>query len=467
MQVNFGPFLPDLPASGTHLTRCENAYPSGNGLYRPAGSFQSASSALPATFLGGSSFVASDGTASLLAGTTSTLSRLSAGGWINAQSSLSVNERWKFVQFGDFAVAVNGDTTYEVNLLSQAASAIPAAPSLIDVWVVGDYVMGAQPNGNKLKVRWSAFNNHTNWTIGSNQAGEQTMLAGGEVMGGVGGEFGVILQRNRLVRVDRTGDSNAPFAFDAISENFGCAAKASIAAAGRTVFFFSDRGFVALEDGQAIRQIGNEKFDQSFRDAIGADDLERMYSAVDPQRSVVLWGIPGGLIWGYNWALDRAFTLNLPIEGLFAGFENSITLEQLAVDVPDLDAATISFDDPRYSGGAPRFYVVQNGQVGTMTGPNLPALIEMEDIEPNQGRRTRVRAVWPDIDADAGVTVTLRQRQRRGDAGMDKVGSNLQASGRIALEANGRYFDMKVEIDDPDWTYAQGIELEQSAGAIR
>jgi len=279
----------------------------------------------------------------------------------------------------------------------------------------------------------------------------------------------VILQRNRLVRMDRTGDANAPFAFDPISENFGCASKASIAAAGRTIFFLSDRGFVALEDGQAIRQIGNEVFDTSFRDALGEDDFERLYSAVDPERSIVYWAIPGspGQVWGYNWALDRAFVLELPLGGLFPGFENSITLEALAAVETDLDAATISFDDPRYSGGAPRLYVVQDGKIGTLTGPNMVAEMVTGEFEINPERRTRARAVWPDTDANSGLRVALLMKQRRGGAGTVKVGSNLQTSGRIPLQANGRYCNMTVRIEDPSWTYIQGVEFEQRAGGVR
>ncbi|MEM8616611.1 MAG: hypothetical protein AAGF20_06715, partial [Pseudomonadota bacterium] len=152
---------------------------------------------------------------------------------------------------------------------------------------------------------------------------------------------------------------------------------------------------------------------------------------------------------------------------LFPGFENSTSLEELALTVTDVDAATISFDDARYSGGAPRLYVAQNGVIGTLTGQNLVAEWGTGEFEINPGRKTRVRAVWPDTDAVNGITVTLRQQQRRGDVGQTKSGSNLQKSGRIPLQSNGRYFNMTLKIDDPDWTYAQSVEFEQSMGALR
>ena len=467
MRYNLPAFAPDKLPRGDVLTTCKNALPAENG-YRAVGGFQAISDALPDTFQGAASFVSSGGTAYLLAGTASTLSRLSGGSWTDLLTGLSIGQRWKFVQFGDYVVCLNGGTTQEVDLNAGTAAALAGAPSAIGGCVIGDHVVLAQPNGDISKVRWSAFNDHTAWTLGVDQAGEQPMLTGGEVMGVTGGEFGVILQRQRLVRMTRTGDASAPFQFDEISDNIGCASKASIAAVGRTVFFLSDRGFFALDDGQAPRPIGKEVFDETFRAELGEDQFERVWAAVDPKATRVYWGIPGGsgTVWGYDWALQRAFTLSLPFDGLFAGFENSTDLDSLTATYPDLDAMPYSLDDPRWSGGAPRFYLVQEGKVGTLSGGNLVASFGAENIEMG-GRNARVRAFWPETDAIAGVTVQLTEKQRRGDGGKVRVASNMQTSGRIPLRANGKFIDMMLTIDDPDWTFVEGGTFEASAGGIR
>ena len=39
-------------------------------------------------------------------------------------------------------------------------------------------VKGNEPNSDKLKVRWSAFNDHTAWTLGVDQAGEHIVCCG-------------------------------------------------------------------------------------------------------------------------------------------------------------------------------------------------------------------------------------------------------------------------------------------------
>lgn len=469
MRVPFGPFLPDqLPVGADRLTVAKNAFPAIDG-YRAAPGFASISTALPAAFLGGASFVSTNGTAYLLAGTATTLSRLSGGAWTSLLSGLTVVERWRFAQFGDFVIAVNGGATREVNLNAGTASSLAGAPTAIDVDVIGPHVVYAQPNGDILRVRWSAFEDHTGNTLGTNQAGDQPMLTGGEVMGLAGGEFGVILQRQRLVRMSLTGDSTAPFQFDEITPNFGCAAKGSIAKTGRTVFCLSDRGFIGIDNGQSVRPIGNEKFDVSFREALGEDDFGRVWATVDPQRTIVAWGITGnpGQIWIYNWVLDRATVLELPFEGIFAGFENSQTLEEVSVDYPDLDAMPYSLDDPRFQGGAPRLYVVQSGQVGVLAGANLIPTFKTAQFAAYGDNLGRVRAVWPDTDATEGVTVTVEAVQRRGDAPRVVSGSNMQDSGRIPLQTRGKYVTVAVRIDNPDWSYCNGVMIEASRGGMR
>ena len=461
-------FLPDQLPRGDVLTVCKNVLPARDG-YRAVGGFQEISDALTEPFKGGASFISTGGVASMLVGTTSKLSRLSGGAWTDLLTGIGSGPRWKFAQFGDAVVCVNGATTQEVDLAGGTAAALAGAPTAIDVTVVGDYVVVAQPNGDLLKVRWSAFNDHTAWTLGVDQAGEQPMLTGGEVMGVAGGEYGVILQRQRIVRMERTGDASAPFQFDEISTNFGCASRASIVQAGRTVFFLSDRGFVALDDGQAIRPIGNEKFDQSFRAVLGEDAFERIYAAVDPRNTRVVWAIPGlsGQMWVYDWVLDQASVIEMPFDGIFAGFENSVDLDALTALYPDLDAMPYSLDDPRWSGGAPRLYVVQDGKVGTLSGLPLQATFKAVDLNPAGNDNMRIRAVVPETDAIAGVTVSLNEKQRRGDGGRVRTASNMQASGRIPLRANGRFFETTITINDPDWTYIEALTFEGNRGGVR
>lgn len=468
-RLPFPAYLPDqLPRNV--LTQAINVLPAADG-YRPVKALAAISTPLQATFKGGGAFISSTGTTYLIAGTANGLERYSGGGWTTLLAAMSVVDRWRFTQFGDFVVAVNGVDTKQIDLTAGSASDIAGCPTGNGVAVVGDYVVITQADGNKLLVQWSGFNDHTKWTAGVDQSGFQPMLTGGEVKGIAGGEYGVILQRFRLVRMERTGDDKAPFQFPEITTNVGCASSGSIAQSGRTVFFLSDRGFMALEDGQSLRPLGNEKFDQTFRDSVSVDDYEKLWAAVDPKRSLVMWGVPGvpGRIWVYNWVIDRATTIEVPFSGIFAGYESSTSLEGVAGIYPNLDTMPYSLDDPRFQGGDPRLYVVdRQNRIGAFSGPNLEATLALGWQAPGDPNVSRLRAVWPMSDANTGISIRTDARQQMGDGTGVVTSGVLQRSGRIPMRARGRYLQLTTTIDaGVRWSYIQGIDLETDAGGTR
>lgn len=468
-RLPFPAYLPDQLPRGV-LTAAINVLPAQDG-YRPVRSLAAISDPLPATFKGGFAAVSTGGTAYLLAGTSNGLDRYSGGSWTSLLTAMSVPDRWRFTQFGNFVVAVNGVETKQVDLNAGTASNLTGCPSANGVAVVGDYVVITQAGGDKLLIKWSGFNNHTQWTPGTNQSGFQPMLTGGEIKGIAGGEYGVILQRFRLVRMERTGDATAPFSFSEITPNFGCASSGSIAQAGRSVFFLSDRGFMALEDGQALKPLGNEKFDQSFRDSVTPEDYEKIWAAIDPKRSLVMWGVPGvpGRIWVYNWVIDRASTIEIPFSGLFAGYESSVSLEEVGALYPDLDTMPYSLDDPRFQGGDPRLYVVdRENRIGALSGPNLMATLTMGWTALADPMVARVRSVTPMSDATTGVTIRIDARQRMGDALGIVTESGMQPSGRVPIRARGKYMALSMIVAaGVRWSYCEALDVDYSLAGGR
>ena len=117
-QIAFGPLAPD---NADHLTDAmqaiSGAYPSANG-YRPVGSFSQFASALTGTFKGGGAFIATDGTIRLIAGDETSLYAYSSSVWASRISSLSVNTRWDFTQFGDLIVGAYGSTPIKYDIVA-------------------------------------------------------------------------------------------------------------------------------------------------------------------------------------------------------------------------------------------------------------------------------------------------------------------------------------------------------------
>lgn len=463
-------YRPDLNEGSGVLTRCENVHVGIDGSYRPIPAISAFSSALDEAFLGGYSAISSDGTGFLLAGTATDLYRYTSGTWTSLVGSLAITSRWQFAAFGDYVVAVNGAATREVDLSAGTDSAIAGAPSGTCIWVVGDYLCIGQADDEINKIATSAFRDHTGWTPGTNQSTSLSFQTGGAVQGAIGGEYGVILQRNRIVRQTRTGDAAAPFQYDEISSNFGCSNGATIAAAGRTVFFHSDRGFMAIEDGQALKPIGSEKIDRSFELEVGRDNFDNIYAAVDPQNKLVMWGVPGrpGKIWIYNFEQDKWTTAVMTFTGIMPGFTSSTTLEALAATYTDLDAMTISLDDGRWAGGNPQLYLFDGDyKAGTLSGDSLPAEFWYGFEQLGSGR-SRIRGVRPITDATANITVSFETRQQLGGASIIKSTTSMLASSFMPVRASGRYIAPRVSYDAAaDWSYLRGLEVEYFEAGTR
>jgi len=463
-------YKPDQSVNSGVLLRAENVYPAIDG-YRPIRDVATISDALAANFNGGSSAISASGTGYLLAGTATNLYRYNAGSWSSIIGSLTITERWKFVQFGNYSIGVNGSDTVEVDLGAGTASLLATAPTGTSVAVVGDYVVIGQPDGDISAVATSAFNDHTAWTPGTDQSTLQPMNTGGEVMAVCGGEYGIILQRERIVRMTRTGDADAPFQYDEITSNFGCADGNTVAQAGRTIFFRSDRGFMALDDGQVLKPIGSEKVDRKFDEVVARDDYDRIYTAIDPQNKLVFWGIPGspGTLWIYNFELDKWTTGSLNFTGIFPGFTTSIGLDDLSVIYNNIDTMPYTLDDPRWTGGNPRLYLFdETNALGTLAGDTLSASLEMGFTEFAQTRNARLRAVRPITDATSGLSLTLDARARMGDAQNLKTASALRASGVMPVRARGRYIKTSLYVSAAtDWDYIQALEYEFEAGGER
>ena len=461
-------YLPDQTDNSGVLTGLVNAYPITDG-YAPVGAFQPISEAFTGTFLGGGSFVSPAGVSYLLVGTDTQLLRYTAGAWTELIGDLTISDRWNFQDFGQYVVAVNGATTYEVDLDAGTAQALAGAPAGKSIAEIGGYIAIGQGLNRILDVNTSEINNHTSWTPNPGTA-TQEMLKGGEVMGVAGGEYGVVLQRRRLVRMDRTGITSQPFDYNEITNNVGCASRGSIAQYGRSVMFLSDQGFISLESGQDYVAIGSEQVDREFQSRVPTQSYEKLFSAIDPVRKLAIWCLPGrpGQLWFYNYEIRRWGYAELNIEGIFAAFTSSQTLEEVSASNPNIDAMTVSLDDPMFKGGSPQLYVVQDGKIGTLSGAALAAVFEHGFAELTPGRASRLREIRPVTDAVSGQSFTDRVSLRQGDAGKVKSASTIRPSGVMPIRATGRYHKFTWQIAaGSSWNYAQAFEVEYADGGDR
>lgn len=474
-RILFGEYLPDLaPHLNPGLTVANGVYAAANG-YRPVGGHSLAlNGTLPAACLGAVGAKATDGTAYVFAGTTTNLYRYTSAGWSSVAAGLSASASigWRFCQFKNNLLATDGVDPIKVfDLASPVAFSNlgGSPPTARFLAVVREFVVAGFAAGTNIRVQWSDRDAPTSWTAGgASLAGSADMAAGGEITGLVGGEYGIILQEGRVVRMSYTADPDSPFQFDEISGNVGCIAPWSVASYGRLVFFLSERGWMVC-DGQSVTPIGAEKIDRTFLSRIDRTQLTAMSAVVDPKNTLLIVTEPSAnpatRLWFYNWTLQRWSTATVTAEKLLVGLSQSVTLEDLNTLFASLEVVTASLDDQQWRGGYPAVYLFDGShRFGSLTGTPVEATITTGDLEMVQGQRTRLQLVRPLDDAGAG-TLTVSGRNVLSDDPTSTTYSTLNRGGAFKVRQNHAFLRLSRVIPaGTDWTFAQGADAEFEAG---
>ena len=266
--INFGEWLPDQPDLNLNgVTVATNVIPAAAG-YRAIPDFVSVSNAADSALLG--IFAAKDntGNVTLFAGDAGKLYRFNTSNSnlvsTNTGFSLSGAEKWRFVQFGTSVIVAGGvgESLQEFTLGTDSAfSALSGSPPKADfIAVVRDQVWTANIDEGSGRVpfrtRWSAINNSTSWTVGTDQADFQDIPDAGAITGLVGGEYATILLEKAIARASYVG-SPLIYQIDRVETSRGCPFSGSVANIGNTVFYLSDDGFYAF-DGTKSVPIGAE-----------------------------------------------------------------------------------------------------------------------------------------------------------------------------------------------------------------
>ena len=462
-RFSYDEYLPDLPRT---LGGGKNAWPMAVG-YRPVNAFSAITPALSG-LLGGAAYVSSSGTSTLLAGTATDLYRYSGTAWGSILGSLSATT-WRFDQFGDLVIAVNGAAPVKVDLAGTAAplGGSPPVSDLVATVRQQVFLAGDPSARNTLSI--SGYNDSEGWTAGDNQCLIVPFPTGGDIMGLCGGETGLILQKRSIKRATYTGDVTV-WQFDEIASDIGCMAKGSVAQAGQLVFFLSEQGFKVC-DRNTVQAIGQEKVDRTFFSKYSRSDIDKISAAVDPRSTTVSWAMPGnpGDIWHYNWTLGKwGLPIETPLTLVFSGFTANIGIDALASLYPLIDGVPYPIDAAKFRGGNPLFLVADNsGAVGALSGENMSAQFVLSPDEPQIGNRVRIRGARAVCDATVG-TVTIDARARAGDPPSAVISGAIRDNGRVPLRANGRHIGITHDVPaGQQWSYAAGIDLEFEVSGSR
>lgn len=453
--IEFGPWMPDQPSLANKCITATNVYPVEMG-YAPFPAASALSEALPAQAVGVISFRRTNGDRETFAGTETRLYRLDGLSWTDVSpSAYTTSAFWRFAVYGDRLIATNGvDNPQAFDLGTDTVFAdLPNAPIHRYPIVIRDTLVALDvQDGSGFDIKWSANNDSEDWTAASG-GGSQNLADGGPVMGGTGGEFGVVLQEQGLVRMDFVG-GDLRFTFDKIEGSVGCIARGSIVQNKGYTFYLSEAGFQVF-DGAVSTNISQEVCSKTFFSSLTREDnmisdgleiitdenddpiaggaLTEIDGALDVANACVVWKYPaeagGNRLFIYNYALGRWSESDENVETLFTYIEG---------------------------GGSFLAGFTSDFKIAPFTGSDATAVVATGDIQVNRMGASFVRSVRGLVDAAHDITVG--KKTDLADTSTTASGSS-NSNGKVSLRAHGRFHSFSLS-PTAAFTDLVGVDVE-------
>lgn len=457
--IQFGPWLPDQARLGNRCITATNVYPVANG-YAPFKDTSAQTDALPDICVGVISFKRVTGGAETFAGTEDKLYRKNGTTWddVSRSSGYLPTTAWRFAVYGDTLVATNGVDNPQKFTISSGPSGVFSdlsnAPTHTFPIVVKDVLVALDvTDTSEFEIKFAAVNDAESWDAESG-GGSQNVPDGGPVVGGTGGEFGVILQETGVTRMNFVG-GDLRFTFDKIEGGIGCIAADSIVQYKGRTFYLSDEGF-QLFDGSESRNISGDAVTKTFFSALGEVEtlvtdtsekivtatgeeivvsvLETVQGALDPLNSCVVWKYPtssGNKLIIYNYRLDRWAESDASVDCLHTAYTNS-------------GPVLAGFDSDK--------------KLATFSGSARSATVSTGDIQVARDRASFVRAVRGLVDSRHDITVGKKVDMADSET---TTTATANGNGVAGVRSRGRYHRFQVQPTDT-WSELVGVEIEAS-----
>lgn len=397
----------------------------------------------------------------------------------------TVDERWRFKQFGNYVVAVNINDTpqvYELNVSSVFANLGGSPPNARHIAIWGDHLALF----NDRTASWSDTDDITNWS--TLNAGSQVFPDGGNIAGSTDATNPIIFQKSAIRFAQFVPGSSEVFTFTKIHDRRGCAAPYSIASRGEFTFFADAGGFFQITLGGQILPIGKEKVDRTVFSEIEGDSLAAIYGEVDPFHSRVYWAVRVDStndnfdrIYVYDWDVGEFSRIDASTGILFPLGAGTIgyTLDGLDSISSSIDALEFSLDSNVWKGGSPVMAAFDSDfKLGFFAGPNAEATFTTQEIGNTAGQLTMVSSLYPVIDNDnAKVKIGTRMfrgtRVPNGDGVTNNVVYTAELSpstvtGRVDKISTSRFHRFVIRVPAGEvWSTAQGIDIESQPAGYR
>ena len=491
MMYPFMPWLPDMDGLNPEAAmQALGVIPTARG-YRPFPGFAAVASAITARAQGAISVRDLSGNVFNFCGDATKLYRMASDGlsWndvsrvVGGAYAAPAAGWWVFWQFGSLVFAANGvDALQSFDLSSSTnfAAAAGSPPVCAFGMTVRDFAVAMRTSSAFNRVQWSGINDAATWVASATTLSDsQDLPDGGTIMGGLGGEYGVIFQERAITRMSFEGPPTA-FRFDKITKNLGVQAEGSIAGYEDLSFFRADDGMYMLRGGVELVPIGAEKWDRFLESDIDANYLYRISSAIDPINKIYVMGYAstsgGGTpdsLFKYHWPTGKASLTRVNHEIVYsAATQSGYTLETLDTPMPNIDLGLHSLDSRLWTGSGRLILSAFNTlhQSGFFTGNNVAATIETGDANLVPGKKSLLRAARPIIQGSSVTpSITIGRRNKMNEAVTYGSAVAVNSNGVCNLRTKARYHRARVTIPAAStWDHAIGIDdVKVSAMGVR
>lgn len=483
--IEFGQWLPDLPALGNPGATVANGVIPAATSYRPLPGLAVQSGALTAYCRGAAAAKTTAGDTYFYCGDATKLYSLRNGTVTDesgATYTTALDSLWRFVVFGTKILATNYDDPVQSITIGGAGTfadhfTSTEKPQARWIAVIGNFLVlgninstadGVVPN----RVHWSAVNDSLDFDPdAATQCDFQDFPDGGHVQQVVGGAtYGLVFQERQISRLTYEG-SPLVFRVDPIDRQRGTHIPTSVIGHGSRVYFVNEEGF-HFTDGAQTHHIGMNRVDTTFLEQFDPQYWYRVSAAVDPRNNLIVWSFPGSSgafptkLYFYNYETDRFAEADIETEIIVAAETQALDMDSTGTtaDPDEMDTAGLpSLDSAAYQGGQLRFAAFDTfHRLCYFTGSNLAAVMETGEAQLVSDRRSKVRKVRSLVDT-ANATIAVASRDRLADAASFGSAVSMSAIGEHSVLNDGRYHRFRVSIPAGEsWTHGQGVQAVYS-----
>lgn len=481
MAIPFAEWLPDFAdRDNPGATEAKNVVPTVDG-YDELKQLSTSSTALDSACIGGFSAIARDGSIHNFAGSTTGLFRLISDTWTTVVGGFDLTpsdgEFWEFAKFNEEVIAVGGTavTAQVITLGGAAFIDLPGTPPLAKhITVVRNFVvMANMSDGGTIypsRVRWCGINDTSIWTTNKAKQADYQPLPGdyGQIQSIKGGETGIIIMEHSVWQMHYVGPPQV-FTFDETLPGIGTPAPNSVIQVGQTIYMLSQDGFIGVDRGHTVIEIGRGKINKWFYDTIDTSVINRVVGSWDKRGRLLKWIFPASGNTGgrpnhcliFDLVTGRWSHCEGEVEWILQGFGTSLTLEDLNA-FGTIDTLPASLDSSQWiSGGILITAFDEDHKSGGFDGSALAATIETAEKQLIENKRAIVERVRLEVDTPSSATIQSGTRDSQSDSISWGDAKSQYANGSYPMREESRYHRFRVNITG-GFTRAQGITIEEA-----